>query len=81
MSFSTPKILSSTDNWGAFVLFAGFCFLAILYVFFLVPETTGIGVEQIDMIFEGPWIVGHRRKGQPELSENVQSIREEIIKC
>ncbi|KAH7127446.1 general substrate transporter [Dactylonectria macrodidyma] len=55
VKYSIPSLLKSTDNWGAFLFFAGWCFLALLYVFFMVPETSGLSVEEIDHLFKGPW--------------------------
>ncbi|KAL4871461.1 hypothetical protein BDV12DRAFT_194520 [Aspergillus spectabilis] len=50
-----PSLLSSTNNWGAFLFFAGWCFLALVYVFVSVPETAGVPLEKLDELFEGPW--------------------------
>ncbi|OJJ39996.1 hypothetical protein ASPWEDRAFT_46962 [Aspergillus wentii DTO 134E9] len=52
---ATPSMLENMDQWGAFVLFAGFCFAAIVYTYFLVPETSGLSLEEINKIFERPW--------------------------
>ena len=38
-------------RWGAFLLFAGFVVIATIYVFFLVPETKGMPIEEIDLVF------------------------------
>ncbi|KAL4928577.1 general substrate transporter [Aspergillus undulatus] len=43
-----------TDNWGAFHFFAGWCALALVYVFYIVPETAGVPLEQLDELFKGP---------------------------
>lgn len=43
------------DEWGAFVFFGGWCLVAWLYVFFFVPEISGLDVEEIESLFEGPW--------------------------
>ncbi|KAL4991880.1 general substrate transporter [Aspergillus falconensis] len=51
---ATPSLLASTDQWGAFVLFAAFCAVAFVYAFFFVPETSGLSLEEIDAIFERP---------------------------
>lgn len=51
---ATPALLESTDQWGAFVLFAAFCVIALVYAYFFVPETSGLSLEEIDMIFERP---------------------------
>lgn len=48
---ATPSILSSMNNWGAFIFFAGWCLIiALVYVFFSVPETAGLSVEQLDAV-------------------------------
>ncbi|CAH0046506.1 unnamed protein product [Clonostachys solani] len=52
---ATPSILSSMDNWGAFIFFAGWCLISLVYVFFSVPETAGLSIEQLDTVFRGPW--------------------------
>ncbi|EXA30895.1 hypothetical protein FOVG_17771 [Fusarium oxysporum f. sp. pisi HDV247] len=52
---ATPSILSSMDSWGAFIFFAGWCLVALIYVFFAVPETAGLPLEHIDALFECPW--------------------------
>ncbi|CAI9633440.1 unnamed protein product [Alternaria burnsii] len=51
----TPGILSSMNNWGAFLFFAGWCFISLVYVFVAVPETAGLSLEHIDALFEGPF--------------------------
>jgi hypothetical protein len=61
ISYSIPELLGSTNNWGAFLFFAGFCFLALTYVFFVVPDTTGISVERVEDIFNGPWFTAYMR--------------------
>ncbi|KAK7414554.1 hypothetical protein QQX98_006581 [Neonectria punicea] len=55
ISRATPSILESMDNWGAFIFFAGWCFVSLIYVFLAVPETAGLPVEHFDTLFEGPW--------------------------
>lgn len=51
---ATPSMLSNLHQWGAFVLFIGFCVLALLYTYFMVPETAGMSLEEINRIFERP---------------------------
>lgn len=36
------------------MLFDGFCVLAFVYTYFFVPETTGLGLEEINALFERP---------------------------
>ncbi|KAF1965623.1 hypothetical protein BU23DRAFT_627125 [Bimuria novae-zelandiae CBS 107.79] len=51
----TPSMLSSMHNWGTFLFFAGWRFVALLYVFVAVPETAGLSMEATDKLFEGPF--------------------------
>lgn len=48
-------------NFGAFYFYGGCCFLAIVYVYFVVPEVAGLSVEEIEKVFEGPWYKAHKR--------------------
>ena len=50
------------DNWGAFIFFAGWCFVSLIYVFLMVPETAGYSLEELDQIFEGSWFMAFRSK-------------------
>jgi hypothetical protein len=61
MAYGTPSLLEHTDNWGAFLFFAGWCLIALIYVYLLVPETAGLTIEEIDEIFKGPWFSAHKR--------------------
>ncbi|KAK1149014.1 hypothetical protein N8T08_007689 [Aspergillus melleus] len=60
MQYSMPSILSSFDQWGAFLFFAGWCAVGILYTYFMVPEIAGLSVEEIEELFRGPWFSAHR---------------------
>lgn len=61
MTFALPSLLERADNWGAFVFFAAWCAAGLLYVYLLVPEVAGLSVEEINRIFNGPWIVTGRQ--------------------
>ncbi|OJJ08828.1 hypothetical protein ASPVEDRAFT_57810 [Aspergillus versicolor CBS 583.65] len=60
MNFALPSLLTATNNWGAFLFFAACCLIAIFYVFFMVPETSGLGVEELDALFEGSWFNAYK---------------------
>lgn len=78
MSFALPSLLSRTNNWGAFIFFAAWCFVALLYVYLLVPEIAGLSVEEIDQIFSGPWKVfgnkSTRRRQEPSVLEGREYL-------
>ena len=63
MAYGAPSLLAQTHNWGAFLFFASWCLLSAIYVYFMVPETAGSSIEQIEELFKGPWFNAHR---QPE---------------
>ncbi|OAA54147.1 General substrate transporter [Niveomyces insectorum RCEF 264] len=60
MNYGLPPLLTKTHNWGAFIFFAAMCFLAMLYVFFMVPETSELSTEEIDLLFQGPWFKAYK---------------------
>lgn len=65
MSYGTPSLLDKTDNWGAFIFFAAWCFIALVYVYLMVPETAGLSVEEIEEVFKGPWFNAYKRSKRP----------------
>lgn len=68
-----PSLLANTNDWGAFVFFAAFNCIAIAYVFFMVPEIAGLGVEEIDSLFCGPWFNAYKRSRDPSLLTGVET--------
>lgn len=63
------------DNWGAFIFFAGWCFISLIYVFLMVPETAGYSLEELDRVFEGSWFMAFRTKsGAPVDIINGQKL-------
>ncbi|KIN08864.1 hypothetical protein OIDMADRAFT_188553 [Oidiodendron maius Zn] len=75
--YALPNILSSTDNWGAFLFFAGCCFLSLIYVYLMVPEISGMSVEEIDAVFKGSWFNAFKRTKQLGIIESVESRDDE----
>jgi hypothetical protein len=47
---STPYMISSM-GYGTYFLFASFMTIAFLWVYFLLPETKGIRLEEMDALF------------------------------
>lgn len=49
---ATPSLISSMNTWGAFLFFAAWCIVALLYTYFCVPETSGLSLDDLDRIFD-----------------------------
>jgi Sugar (and other) transporter len=47
----TPPMIEGI-GFGTYVFFAAFCAIAIVWVYFLVPETNGRTLEQMDSVFK-----------------------------
>lgn len=71
MTYAVPALLDRSDNWGGFVFFAVWCFIALMYVYLLVPETAGLSVEYIEEVFSGSVLVARwcREKGSVAAEE------------
>ncbi|KAJ5958928.1 uncharacterized protein N7479_006078 [Penicillium vulpinum] len=63
---STPSLLAKTDNWGAFLFFAAWCLIAIIYAYFVILETAGERLEHFDEIFEQPLWKAYRGTKRPQ---------------
>ena len=76
----TVRMLKTIDNWGAFVFFAGWCFISLLYVWSSVPETAGLSLEQLDALFEGPfWQTNAQAKRQRQLANVIENTQTESV--
>ncbi|KAG5659680.1 hypothetical protein KAF25_002239 [Fusarium avenaceum] len=64
MQYSMPSILTSFNQWGAFVFFGAWCAVAIVYTYLMIPEIAGLSVEEIEDLFRGPWFNAHKRTKQ-----------------
>jgi hypothetical protein len=40
-----------STGYGAYVFFAFFCLLSLVWVYWLVPETSGKSLEEMDLVF------------------------------
>ncbi|KAI1138338.1 hypothetical protein F5Y05DRAFT_36235 [Hypoxylon sp. FL0543] len=54
LSITFPFILDRLDTVGAFGLYAGFNLVAVIMIFFLVPETKQRTLEELDYVFAVP---------------------------
>ncbi|KAF2163545.1 hypothetical protein M409DRAFT_37246 [Zasmidium cellare ATCC 36951] len=78
MNYALPSLLDATNNWGAFIFFASWCFTAMFYVFFVVPEIAGLSVEEIEQVFRGPWFTAWRSTKHPKEVLAVDLEGEEV---
>ena len=46
----TPDMLR-TIRWGTYIFFAVFCLLALAFTYFVIPETCGKSLEDMDLVF------------------------------
>jgi hypothetical protein len=53
----TPIMLADI-TYGTFLLFGSCCILMFVYVIFCVPETKGVPLESIHLLFEGSIVKG-----------------------
>ncbi|KAF5640179.1 quinate permease [Fusarium sp. NRRL 25303] len=88
MQYSMPSILSTFHQWGAFIFFGAWCAVAIVYTYLMIPEISGLSVEEIEDLFRGPWFNAHRRNkqiivqgvienGKEDFGDNVDDKRED----
>lgn len=67
----TPIMLDEI-TYGTYLLFGSCCILMLLYAVFCVPETKGIPLESIGLLFEGNIIAGATRDTIPGSSRAKQ---------
>lgn len=75
-----PSLLARTNNWGAFIFFAGWCLVSLIYVFLMVPDTTGQSLEKLDELFEGPWFLAWRtRKDEDKVATIIEGFEPRYV--
>ncbi|KAL4898971.1 hypothetical protein BDW74DRAFT_189583 [Aspergillus multicolor] len=75
MSYGTPSLLAQTNNWGAFIFFGAWCFIALIFVYLMVPETSGLTVEELDDVFKGSWFNAARRTEKKVVTHEGISVQ------
>ena len=69
----TPPMISSL-GFGTYIFFAAFCLIALVWVWFFIPETNGRTLEQMDFVF-GDNQTTHekdrRKRIEQEMMQNV----------
>ena len=67
-----PTFLNN-EGFYAFYMFAGINFLLVVFVWFCVPETKGIALEEIDTLFGG---ANHVAKGADLIGVETRSVEQ-----
>ena len=74
----TPPLVQNT-GYGAYTFFAVFCLLAFVFTFFLIPETNGRTLEQMDEVFHDvSSVADEERKARIE-RELMQGKRDNFV--
>ena len=67
VSMAFLSLTEALGSWGTFLLFAGFSFLGLIAIYFLVPETKGLPLEEIEKVLHKgfrPWPFGRNENNQ-----------------
>jgi MFS family permease len=51
VAYGVPSMLRAMDNWGLYIFFAVWLAIGVVFVYFLVPETKGKTLEEMDAVF------------------------------
>lgn len=55
-------------TYGTFLLFGACCILMLIYAIFCIPETKGVPLESVNLLFEGSIIAGATKDTIPRFS-------------
>lgn len=72
----TPPMIQNI-GFGTYVFFAAFCAIALVWVYFLVPETNGRTLEQMDSVFKDNSTqeeIEQRRRIEADMMRRVSSV-------
>ena len=65
-------------GFGTYVFFAVFCALALVWVYFLVPETNGRTLEQMDAVFKDKTTVEETARRQRIEEDMMRAVEGEL---
>lgn len=58
VSMTFLSLTEALGSWGTFLLYAGFSALGFVLIYFVVPETKGVSLEEIEKVLRKgfrPW--------------------------
>lgn len=65
-------------GYGVYVFFASLSFLAFVFAFFLIPETSGIPLEKIERLFKCQPVWNANKILKAELKEEEEQFRFDV---
>lgn len=65
-------------GYGVYMFFASLSFFAFIFAFFLIPETSGIPLEKVDLLFEVKPIWRANAIVKDQLMEEEQQFRHDV---
>lgn len=72
ITFSAPGGLAFRNiQWGMFLIFAGLCVVSAIIIYFWIPETKGLPVEEIGDLFGDPVVVHLTQDGHGIVEEKA----------
>jgi hypothetical protein len=73
----TPQMFTKM-GYGVYFFFASLMILAVIFVFFLIPETKGVPLESMDDLFEVEPIRKAHKVVMEQIREDEERFRENI---
>ncbi|KAG9192337.1 general substrate transporter [Alternaria panax] len=74
----TPPLIQNT-GFGAYTFFAVFCLLAFVFTFFVVPETAGKTLEEMDQVFKDVSSEAEEQQKARIMRDIVEGRRSETV--
>ncbi|KAM0748324.1 MFS monosaccharide transporter [Meredithblackwellia eburnea MCA 4105] len=85
IGYATPYLVDSGPgkaglHSNVFFLWGAFCVICCIYVYFFIPETKGLSLEQVDLLYRNSTIRGSNQYRQKILAENMHDEDTEAYK-
>ena len=76
IGYATPYMVDSgagNANLGAkvFFIWGGFCVVCFFFVYFFIPETKGLSLEQVDILYRNSSILGSNEYRKRIMNDNI----------
>lgn len=75
--YSTPFMMVDL-KWGTFIFFAAFVFVGFFFAYFLVPETSGLTLEEMDILFSQSGSARQKRRKLDAMGITLEQNLDEL---